>query len=48
LSLYTDYELLPIDAEMEQQVIAEVLQLFSAEQPTPEIATSVTDSRLTK
>jgi hypothetical protein len=48
LSLYTDYELLPIDAEMEQQVVADVLKLFMVEQPTPEIATSVTDSRLTK
>jgi hypothetical protein len=48
LSLYTDYELLPINAEMEQQVVTDVLQLFSAEEPTPEIATSVTDSRLIK
>ena len=36
LSLYTDYELLPIDAEMEQQVVADVLKLFMVEQPTPE------------
>jgi hypothetical protein len=48
LSLYTDYDLLPIDAEMEQQVVMDVLKLFSVEQPTPEIATSVTDNRLLK
>jgi hypothetical protein len=48
LSLYTDYELLPIDADMEQQVVMDTVKLFSAEQPAPEVATSVTDSRLIK
>jgi hypothetical protein len=48
LSLYTDYELLPIDADMEGQVVLEVLKLFSTGEPVPEIATSVTDTRLTK
>src|SRR4030095_9592502 len=46
IGLYTDYELLPIDAQMEQQVVIDVLKVFGVEQPSPEIATSVTDDRL--
>lgn len=41
---YTDYELLPINADMEKQVVAEVVNEFMPEEPKAEIASSVSDN----
>jgi hypothetical protein len=42
-SLYTDYELLPIDADMEAQIIEAVYNQFAPQPLKPEIASSVSE-----
>lgn len=43
-SQYTDYELLPIDADMEKIVVQNVFNSFVPEQIKPEIASSVSEN----
>lgn len=43
ITKFTDYEILPINADMEKMVVEEVVQMFLPEPIIPEIASSVSD-----
>lgn len=45
MSKYSDYELLPINADMEAQVIDTVYKMFAGEQTRPQIVDPTSDTK---